>query len=243
MGCMPIQPVTHHSLVLKHIIQGPINYLVSTCSCSVAIISPCRVTHQNCCCLQASVSESVRQALHRQKAACQAAAHVAAAEVVPAEVSASAQPRQQQAGSCAGQQAGSATQPHSCTHGNSSDQALVTATTSAAAAGPLLDSASDVGQTALAAKLPLPSCHQHLLETEEAAGEFSQPGNSHNGLVEPDMQILLASLPVESAGSQAMSSLSPQQPHEKKSKAKPSGDARPQLWQVTILSASSPWLS
>lgn len=173
------------------------------------------------------MSESVRQALHKQKAASQATAQALAAEVAAAEVSAAAaaEPRQQ---------AGSVTQPHSCTYGDPSDEPPVTARTSSAAAGPLLDSASQVWQTSLGTSTPLPSCHQHMLESEEAAGELSQPANSHNGLVEPDLQMPGASLPVESAGSRAASSLPLQQPNEKTSKAKPSGDARPQLWQVTL---------
>lgn len=189
---------------------------------------------QSCCDLQASVSESVRQALHKQKAACQAAARLLAAKVSAAEVS-TAEPRHQQAASCAGQQAGSATQPHTSNHGGSTDQPLVTARTSSAAIGPRLHSASVIGQAALPTNTALQSCHQHVLEAEEAASKLSQQqANSHSGLVEPAMQMPGIGLPVGSAGSQAESSLSLQQSDEKRSKANASGDARPQLWQVML---------
>ena len=196
---------------------------------------------QTCCDLQASVSESVRQALHKQKAACQAAAQVSAAEVLAAKVAAAAELGQQQAGSYARQQAGSATQPHILNHGELSDQPLETSQISSTAAGPWLNSASVVGQlaleanTPLASDTPLPTCHQHLLGSEGASSKLSQLlAHSHQGLVEPDMQMPGVGLPVESAGSHVDSSLSVQRSGEKRSKANASDDARPQLWQVML---------
>ena len=176
---------------------------------------------QRCCGLQASVSENVRQALHKQKAARQAAAQVSAAE--------RGQQQQQQ-------QEPSATEPCSFSHGSPIAQPHVPARTAALvdAAEPPLDSASDVRHAGLAANMPLPSCPLHGLETEEAASKLSQAADGQKGLVEANTQRPAVSLPVESVGSQAVSSMSLQQSGEKKSRAKAPSDGRPQLWQVRL---------
>ena len=174
------------------------------------------------------MSESVRQALHKQKAACRAAAQLSTAEL-----------GQQQASSCKAQQEEeSEPEPHSFVHAHSTAQPHVTVRPSAlvASAGPLLDSVSEVRQAGLAANMPLPPCHQHGLETQgaAAASKLGQAANSHTGLAEADMQVPNASLPVESVGSEAVTNLSLQQSGERKRRVKASGDVRPQLWQVRL---------
>ena len=186
-----------------------------------------------CCDMQASVSESVRQAVHKQTAACQATAQASPPQLQPAATS-PAQLGQQETGSCAGQQSAPAPLLASCNNQDPTDQPLVTAgRNSSSAAGPLLASASQAaGTPPVAADLSLLSSHQQVFEAQEPTGKLSQVADSQTELIEPELPTPDASMPVAAADSQAGPSLSSQQSNEKKSRAKAPGEARPQLWQV-----------
>ena len=182
--------------------------------------------------------------MHKQAAACQAAAQAPPPQLPPAAAS-PAQLGQQQTGSCAAQPAGSAPQLASCNSLDPTDQPLVTTTTASGAAGALLASASQAaGTPPLATDSPLQvGPHQNVLEAEEPASKVSQAADIQTDLMKPDLHTPDARVPVEGAESQAVPSLSSQQPTEKKSRARAPGDARPQLWQVGCCHLSLLYLS
>lgn len=112
-------------------------------------------------------------------------------------------------------------------------QTLQTSSAASSAVRLLQDSALEVTQTADRTQTPVPMCHQHSTTAEGAAGKLSLPVNRHKELIGSDTPAPDANSPLESAGSQAVPSLSLQQSGQT-STAKASADARPQLWQVQL---------